>query len=271
MIAIKDREFFLLVNYLQKKFGINLTKKRTLVESRLNNFLIENNFSDYESFLGFAFKDKTGNMINQIINRLTTNYSYFMREWEHFEYFRDHVLPEIKEREKEKDIRIWSAGCSTGQEPYMIAMLIADYFGSIKENWDTKILATDISQKALEAAVKGEYDNECLTNVPADWKRRYFNKLNNGKWEIKKIIKDEVIFRRLNLIENRFSFKKQLHVIFCRNVMIYFNKQTKEELIEKFHEVTAQGGYLFVGQSETLSTNTIRYKNVRPSIYKKGM
>lgn len=271
MISIKDEEFFLLVNYLQKKFGINLTKKRTLVESRLNNFLIDNGFYDYKTFLNYAFKDKTGNMLSQIINRLTTNYSYFMREWDHFEFFKDHVLPEIKMQEKEKDLRIWSAGCSTGQEPYMLAMLIADSFCGIKDQWDTKILATDISQKALQTAEKGEYNDDCLVNVPADWKRNYFYRHSNGKWEVKKIIQNEVIFRRLNLIENQFPFKKKFHVIFCRNVMIYFNQQTKAELIKKFYEATAEGGYLFVGQSETLDLNTIRYKSVRPSIYKKGV
>ncbi|MFA5675706.1 MAG: CheR family methyltransferase [Christensenellales bacterium] len=271
MIAINDKEFFLLVDFLQKKFGINLTKKRTLIESRLNNFLIENGFFNYETFLNCAFKDKTGNMLNQIINRLTTNYSYFMREWDHFEFFKDHVLPEIKAREKHNDLRIWSAGCSTGQEPYMLAMLIADSFRGIRDNWDTKILATDISQKALQAAQKGEYDDECLKNVPQDWKRKYFIRRNDGKWEVKKIIKDEVVFRRLNLIENQFSFKRKLHIIFCRNVMIYFNQQTKAKLVEKFYEATADCGYLFIGQSETLDLSTIRYKNVRPSIYKKGV
>lgn len=234
-------------------------------------FYLRTVFFNYETFLDYAFKDKTGNMINEIINRLTTNYSYFMREWEHFEFFKNYVLPEIKTQEKENDLRIWSAGCSTGQEPYMLAMIIADSFFGIKDNWDTKILATDISQKALEAAQKGEYDDECLSNVPKEWKRRYFTRKNDGRWEVKQTIKDEVVFRRLNLIEKQFPFKRKLHAIFCRNVMIYFNQETKAKLVEKFYEATEEGGYLFVGQSETLDINNTRYKMVRPSIYKKGV
>lgn len=271
MIAIKDKEFYQLVDFLQSRFGINMIKKRTLIESRLNNYLIANGFSDYETFLDYALSDKTGYQLNQIINRLTTNYSYFMREWDHFEYFKSSVLPDVANRIKEKDLRIWSAGCSTGQEPYTLAMLIADYFGQQKPGWNTQLLATDISQNALEKAVRGEYEDECLKNVPSEWMRKYFNKQTDDNWQIKKAIKNEVIFRRFNLMEPQFPFKRKFHVIFCRNVMIYFNRKTKEELVEKFYDATEPGGYLFVGQSETLDKNSTRYQGLKPSIYRKGV
>lgn len=270
MIAINDKQFHRLVDFLQSRYGINLTKKRTLIESRLNNYLVANGFGDYEAFLDVALNDKTGQQLNQILNRLTTNYSYFMREWDHFEYFKTTVLPDITKRIKDRDLRIWSAGCSTGQEPYTLAMLIADYFGQQKQGWNTQVLATDISQNALNAAVKGQYDDECLKSVPQVWKHSYFEKLQDGSWQIKKAIKNEVVFRRFNLIESQFPFKKDFHVIFCRNVMIYFNQKTKAELVSKYYDATAPGGYLFVGQSETLDKNSIRYKSVMPSIYKKG-
>lgn len=270
MIEIGDKEFALLVGYLQKNFGINLTKKRTLIESRLYSHLLAGGFCDYETFLRHVFSDTTGNEMSQVINRLTTNYSYFMREWDHFVLLKSQVLSQIKAIARDKDLRIWSAGCSTGQEPYMLAMMLADFFGKQKAEWDAKVLATDISQKVLETAVQGVYDNEYLKNVPASWKLAYFDKLSASKWVVKQAIKDEVIFRRFNLMEERFPFKKKFHIIFCRNVMIYFNMQTKDTLIEKLYNATAEGGYLFVGQSETLDKSRTRYDCVVPSVYRKG-
>lgn len=271
MISIGDKEFALLVGFLQKNFGINLTKKRTLVESRLHNYLIAGGFRDYESFLEHMFSDASGAVISEVINRLTTNYSFFMREWEHFELFKNCVLPELKSAVREKDLRVWSAGCSTGQEPYTLAMLMADFFNEQRSQWDTKILATDISQKVLAAAVKGVYNDECLKQVPASWKLSHFQRLPDGQWEVSPDIKKEVLFRRFNLIEQKFPFKKKFHVIFCRNVMIYFNEQTKKELVHKFHEALAEGGYLFVGQSETLEKTNTRFRNVIPSVFRKGV
>ena len=270
MIQIGDKEFATLVDYMRSNFGINLIKKRTLIESRLNNYLTADGFDNYKTFLKHMFEDKTGKVLSEVLNRLTTNYSYFMREWDHFALFTDRVLPELASSVKDKDLRIWSAGCSTGQEPYTLAMLTSDYFADQRTNWDAQVLATDISQKALEAAVRGRFDSESLKNVPASWKLSYFTKFSEDQWEVSPAIKKEVIFRRFNLIEQRFPFKKKFHVIFCRNVMIYFNEQTKRELVEKFYEATADGGYLFVGQSETLDKTKIQYKSIIPSVYKKG-
>ncbi len=269
MIAINDKEFYTLVDYMQKNYGINLIKKRTLIESRLNNYLAAGGFSDYSAFLEYALNDPTGEQLNQILNRLTTNYSYFMREWDHFQFFKDKVLSELSTVVKDRDLRIWSAGCSTGQEPYTLAMLTADYFGNDKSKWDAKVLATDISLKALDAAILGVYDEECLKNVPANWKMNYFDKMPDGNWQVNGPLKKEVIFRRFNLIEEQFPFRKRFHVIFCRNVMIYFNDQTKKTLISKFYNALEPGGYLFVGQSETVDRTEFHFKSLIPSVYKK--
>ncbi len=269
MLQIQDKEFTQLTGYLQDNYGINLSKKRTLVESRLHNYLTNKGFESYGSYIDYALGDKSGNEMNQIINFLTTNYSYFMREWEHFRFFKDSVLPKIAAEAKDRDLRIWSAGCSTGQEPYTLAMLISDFFGDKRFLWDAKVLATDISLKALEAAKKGIYENDCLEKVPNIWKISYFNKLPDSTWEIKQSLKDEVIYRRFNLIEDAFPFKKKFDVIFCRNVMIYFNETTKKKLIQRFYDVTAKGGYLFIGQSESIDKKDTRYEFVMPSVYKK--
>jgi chemotaxis protein methyltransferase CheR len=269
MISISDEQFFRLTAYLEKNFGVNLIKKRTLIESRLNNYLIKNGFSDYVTYLDYAFGDSTGQEVGQILNLLTTNYSYFMREWEHFRYLKDQVLPELAPGLRDGDLRTWSAGCSTGQEPYMLAMTLTDFLGERDLLWDAKVLATDISEKALTAAKKGVYQDESLKSVPAVWKLSYFNKTPNQEWAVSDQLKKEVIFRRFNLIEEEFPFKKKFHVIFCRNVMIYFGEETKRKLVSRFYEATAKGGYLFIGHSESLDKNETGYQFISPSIYKK--
>lgn len=269
MLQIQDKEFTRLTGYLQENFGINLTKKRTLIESRLNNYLTNKGYDSFGSYIEHALSDTTGKEVSQMINFLTTNYSYFMREWEHFKFFKDTLLPELISSSNERDLRIWSAGCSTGQEPYTLAMLISDVLAEKRVLWDAKVLATDISLKALEAAQKGVYEDESLAKVPNIWKMSYFNKLPEGKWEVKDSLKNEVIFRRFNLIEGEFPFKKKFNVIFCRNVMIYFNETTKANLIKRFYDATAKGGYLFIGQSESLDKRDARYEFVMPSVYRK--
>lgn len=269
MIQLSDSDFTLLTGYLRERFGINLIKKRTLIESRLNNYLVSNGYNSYKAYLDYALNEKTGTEVSQMINFLTTNYSYFMREWDHFKHFKEKVLPEIAGGIRDNDLRTWSAGCSTGQEPYTLAMLIGDFISERNLKWDAKVLATDISLKALDAARKGAYDDDALKNVPSFWKMNYFNKLPDEKWEVNDALKKEVIFRRLNLIEGEFPFKRQLHVIFCRNVMIYFNEETKTKLIDKLYRAMTPGGYLFIGQSETIDRTDGKFKLVMPSVYKK--
>lgn len=269
MIQINDREFSLLTGYMQGNFGINLTKKRTLIESRLNNYLVNKGYDNYEDYLDFALNDNSGKEVSQIINFLTTNYSYFMREWDQFQYFKDVVLPELEPRLKDNDLRVWSAGCSTGQEPYTLSMIISDYLNERQLKWDAKVLATDISIKALDAAKNGIYDEDSIKNIPAKWRLTYFHKTPDKKWQANDNLKNEVVFRRFNLIEDEFPFKKKLHVIFCRNVMIYFSEDTKRKLIEKYYNSMADGGYLFIGQSEFIDKSDTKYVFIKPSIYKK--
>ena len=269
MLSINDKQFTRLTEYLKRNFGVNLVKKRTLIESRLNNYLVKNGFTNYADYLDYAFGDSTGNEITQILNLLTTNYSYFMREWDHFRYFRDRVLPELAPGLRDGDLRTWSAGCSTGQEPYTLAMILSDFQNDRRLKWDAKVLATDISEKALNNANKGVFQADCLKNVPAVWKLSYFNKISDSEWAVSDKLKKEVIFRRFNLLEEEFPFRKKFHVIYCRNVMIYFTEETKKKLISKFYEATANGGYLFIGQSESLDKNETDYQFIMPSIYKK--
>ena len=146
-------------------------------------------------------------------------------------------------------------------------MLIDDYFKDKKVLWDSRILATDISSRVLKTAVRGVYTRENIAPLPPHWKLNYFKCNEKTEYVVADRIKKEVIFRKFNLVEKSFPFKKRFHCIFCRNVMIYFDEQTKCELVNKLYEYTEPGGYLFVGHSESLSKETTRYKYVMPAVY----
>lgn len=268
---ISDQEFLQLAYYIERNYGIHLKKeKKTLLEGRLFQFLKEKNLKNFSEFYQYLILDKTNQTATTLVNKITTNHTFFMREADHFAYFREIILPYLSKTVKDKDLRIWSAGCSTGEEPYTLAMIINDFFGQEKLYWDTKILATDISDKVLSLAQKGYFSNHELTNVPVIWKNNYFEQIDKDTSRISKPIRDDIIFRRLNLMDKVFPFKKNFHVIFCRNVMIYFSEQTKMELANKFFENTEPGGYLFIGHSESLNRDMTRYQYIKPAIYRKG-
>lgn len=268
LIHITDNEFSTLTTYVKKKYGIDLAKKRVLIESRLTPELHRKGFTSFQQYLDHVFQDQTGNEIVTLLNKLTTNLSYFMRENEHFNYLFNHILPELERTRKNHELRIWSAGCSTGQEAYNIAMVIDEYFGTRKKGWDTAILATDISMRVLSKAQRGVYTAEELKDLPPKWKNKYVESLPDGNFKICDALRKEVIFRPGNLMEP-FQFKKPFDLIFCRNVMIYFDTKTKAELINKFYNWTAKGGYLFIGHSESTNGTGARYSYVQPAIYQR--
>lgn len=269
MLTIKNKEFTELIEFIRSNYGINLIHKRTLIEGRLSNIIIERGFDSFGSYLKKVFSDTTGAEITQLVNKLTTNHTFFMREANHFKYFNDVVLPGIA-GSKTRDMRVWSAGCSSGEEPYTLAMIIHDYLGEERKNWDTRLLATDISVKALEKAERGVYRQEDMLEVPKKWKLNYFKTLKDEAFQICDEIRNDVIFRIFNLMEPQFPFKRKFHVIFCRNVMIYFDPKTKNELAEKFYDCLEPGGYLFIGHSESLNREATRFRYIMPAVYRKG-
>lgn len=270
MFSINDDDFKYLTQYIKTHYGINLTQKRTLIEGRLSNIILEKGFDNFTDYLRNVFNDKTGTEMTIMLNKLTTNHTYFMRESKHFEYLRDEVLPYMEKTIKDRDLRVWSAGCSTGEEPYTLEMIIQDHFGHKLPRWDTQILATDISCRALDIARKGVYSADAIKEIPAMWRINYFDKLDDGKnYRVKDVIKNNVVFRTFNLMEPTFLFRKKFHIIFCRNVMIYFEQSTKDALINRFYDITEPGGYLFIGHSESINRELTKYKYIMPAVYRK--
>lgn len=270
MFTISDTEFKILTEYIRKNYGINIKdEKRVILTVRLRSVLTQKNFNNFHEYYKYVISDKTGEAVNTLIDRITINHTFFMREADHFYFFRDKILPRLADTVKDRDLRIWSAGCSTGEEPYTLAMILYDYFEKERLWWDTKVLATDISGRALDKAKKGIYKNEAIEALPSIWRLKYFKKYDDSKCVLDDRIKREVIFRKFNLMDEVFPFKRKFHVVFCRNVMIYFDSKTREILANKLYKFIEHGGYLFIGHSESLDKNTSKFKYIGNAIYYK--
>lgn len=269
MFEVQDADFVKLANFMLKEYGINLTKKRHLIQSRLNGVMSTGRFPDFHSYTEYITSGRAHQSdLRIVINKLTTNHTYFMRENSHFDYFSSHILPELEQKYRQKkSLSIWSAGCSSGQEPYTISMLLFEYFGKRRGEWDLRILATDISNHVLSMAKRGEYSEEDIKDLPAEWKNRYLTR-TGGRYTFVPEIRKNVIFREFNLMDP-IRFKIPFDVIFCRNVMIYFENDTKNALVNRFYDASNPGAYLLIGQSETLSKDATKYNYISPAIYRK--
>ena len=265
--TINALDFMRLVNFVKAGYGIDLDGKQFIVQSRLANYVADCGFKNFTEYLEAVFDDNSGREVANLINRLTTNHTYFMRESEHFDHFREVFLPQAEKAIKDHDLRIWSAGCSFGNEPYNLAMCLDEYFGFKKQNWDLKILATDISFNALRSAARGVYTKNALDNLPEEWRRRYFDETSHGLYQVKDRIRNNVVFKYHNLMEE-INFKKKFDLILCRNVMIYFDDKTKSQLCRRFYNATEDGGYLYIGHAES-APDDMPYVKTQPAVYRK--
>lgn len=270
MLKMTDAEFNRISTFLKGKYGIDMNRKREIVSGRLENYVSLGKWESYTDYMNAVEQDITGDLERKLVAMLTTNHTFFMREFEHFDYMKSTVLPYLKQKEaKSKDLHIWCGASSTGEEPYMLAMLMKDFFGLESENWDTKILATDISTEALHKAIAGEYTTEQIAVVPDSWRRRFFRAIpGTDKYVVTPELKKEVLFRQFNLMDT-FPFRKKLHVVFLRNVMIYFDQETKNELLRKVYDALEPGGYLFIGRTETIDRASVPFQMIQPSIFRK--
>lgn len=270
MNEMTEAEFLRIYRFMKSRYGIDMERKKEIVQGRLDNYLYQNGFQNYSEYMNAVEVDFTGRLEKEMVNILTTNHTFFMREFEHFDYLRQVVLPELRRKEeRKKDLCIWCGASSTGQEPYMLAMLMKDFFGLEHGQWDTKVLATDISTEVLNQAMAGRYTGEQIEVLPENWKRRFLRPTGQpDQFEMTAEIKKEVIFRQFNLMDI-FPFKRKMHIVFLRNVMIYFDKETKNNLIQKVYDVMEPGGYLFIGRTETIDRNRTPFQLIQPSIFRK--
>lgn len=270
---IPEQEMREIMDIIQREAGIHLTSaKRALVTGRLYPLLLEKGIPSYADYIELVKKDPSGDMVSQLVDRISTNHTAFFRENKHFEYLVSHVLPELeaaKTRAGSHDLRIWCAACSTGEEAYSIQISLLQYFGIRYPQWTAGVLATDISFSALKAARAGIYSASRFEDVPDAVQKAYFKPVENGAYKIEDTVRKEVTFRRLNLTCPTFPFRSGFDIIFCRNVMIYFDSETRKSLVKKMYDATLPGGYLFTGHSESIMDHDTRYVYVRPSVYKR--
>lgn len=273
-LVLKDSEFQRFSRYVHDISGINLHEgKKELLKARLGKILRQRNFRSFREYYNHVVNDKSGHELILLLDSISTNLTYFFREPEHFDFLRTKALPEItnsKISSRNNTLRLWSAGCSSGEEAYSIAIAVSEAINGMKK-WRFKILATDLSTKVLEKASAGIYEKEKVGKVPHELKRRYFQKGDNrweGYFRLKKQITEKISFKRLNFME-AFCFKEPFEIIFCRNVMIYFDNPTKEALVGKLYRNLSDGGYLLIGHAESLTGIKHQLKYIQPSVYKK--
>jgi chemotaxis protein methyltransferase CheR len=276
---IDEKQFRKLCDLVYKHCGINLHDgKQELVRARVARQLRSKGLCSASEYLNGVMRDPQGEEFADLIDALSTNLTSFFRESKHFTYLSDTLLPKIMDRQRRGQsnrIRGWSAACSTGEEPYTLAITMLETLGDTRA-WDARILATDISRNVLKTAVVGKYDFTRVKTIPETLRNRYFRQLDgetgqdgNRRMQASREIRSMVTFNYLNLID-RWPFTGPFDFIFCRNVMIYFDKQTQERLVNRFWQCLEPGGVLFTGHSESLTGIAHRFEYVQPTIYMKA-
>ena len=283
--TLSDSEFEQFRRLIYEQSGIALNdSKKELLRTRLRSRLDREGYHSYREYFEHIKSDRTGNMLVPLLDDISTNLTSFFREVNHFNFLKQ-ILPEWIDRKQRAGIktwRIWSAGCSTGEEPYTLVFTMLEMLGARAGSWDVKVLATDLSTEVLGRAAQGLYDRERMKDVPKSMQAAYFVEENaelttkQGKRlgmracvrvipEVRRLI----TFKRFNLMNTQYPFKHKFDFIFCRNVMIYFDKPTQETLVNKFYQHLASGGYLFIGHSESLTGLQHKFVYNQPTIYQK--
>jgi chemotaxis protein methyltransferase CheR len=272
--TLSHRDLQRIASAVYEHCGINLHDgKQELVQARLTKLLRHSRFSSIDQYVDHVLANPESEDFAQLIDNLSTNLTSFFRENEHFAYLFQNFLPDLFSRlprnGKIPSVRGWSAACSTGEEPYSIAMVVQEYLESNSLHADTRILATDISRRVLATARDGIYDRRRTIPVPPQFRHFFYsNPKDPSTVEPAPAVRQMVRFAHLNLIEP-WPFTGPLDFIFCRNVMIYFDKPTQQRLIERFFDILSPQGLLFTGHSESLTGIEHRFRYVRPTIYQK--
>ena len=274
-LEMSDEDYLLFAKMIYDLSGIDLgDNKKELVKARLAKRMRAlglRNFSDYFDHLK---RDKSGEELIEMLNVISTNVTSFFRERQHFDYMTKVALPEIMGRKKKsgaKKIRIWSAASSTGEEVCTLLFVLAEYLQTLS-GWDIKVLGTDISTKALAVAEIGAYSLQKLKEIPQAVQAKYVERCVQGNeqcFKIKNYLSDLAVFRRLNLMDQSYPFQGKFDIIFCRNVMIYFDKETQGRLVNKMCRYLDDNGFLFIGHSESLLNLQTGLTTMAPAVFKK--
>jgi chemotaxis protein methyltransferase CheR len=244
--------------------------KDALIQARLGKRMRKHGFAGLPEYCDYLRTEADEEELTTVIDALTTNFTSFLREADHFKFLVEQALPSLAPKTG-KTFRIWSAASSSGEEPYTIGFYLSDYYPPAL-GWDWSIIASDISTKVLEQARRGIYPDERLTAISRDWLHKYFQK-GAGQWEgccrVKSSITERVSFRQINLIE-AYHHPQPFEIIFCRNVLIYFDRPTQEQLVRRLCQFLVPNGYLLIGHSESLNGLNVPLRCLRPSVYQRS-
>jgi chemotaxis protein methyltransferase CheR len=273
-LKLEDREYLRLSNFIMSQFGIKLPpNKKILLQCRLQKRLKHLNHASFREYVDFVFSAKgMKEELSNMIDAVSTNKTDFFREPIHFEYILNNGLSDYINKTGKNRLSIWSAGCSSGEEPYTIAMVMKEYGLNSKQSFDFEILATDISGSVLEMASVGIYNEEKIRDIPLDYKRKYLLKGKNGyenKVRINTDLRNKIEFRKFNLLNTEYHPLGKFDIIFCRNVLIYFERELQHRLLKQFTTVLNPGGLLFLGHSESIAGYALPLKHIKPTIFSK--
>lgn len=275
--TLSDREFNRFSAFIYDQVGIKMPPaKKTMLEARLQKRLKANGIPTFEAYSDYVFSQEgRATELIHLIDVVTTNKTDFFREPGHFDFMVKTALPSILQARGgdvlRDPVRIWSAGCSTGEEPYTLAMVLSE-FAMIRPDFRVAITASDICTQVLQTAKTGIYPEERTDPIPLNLKKKYLTRSREKAKSLVRIspkIRSLVTFRRINFMDDDLGIAEKMDIIFCRNVVIYFDKPTQQTLMRKFHKQLRPGGYLFIGHSETLSGLDVDFKAVASTVYRK--
>lgn len=267
MIRLSEREFADIVKYMRETYGINLEKKQILIECRMTRELERLGFTSFGAYFEKMQQDPSGRMAEAMVVKLTTNYTYFMREPEHFAILNEKIFPEVFQKKYGAFYNIWCAGCSTGEECYTLAMLLRECKEQGLPVPNIRITATDISAEVLKKAEAGVYPDREIEQIPEEWKKKYCHMEEGGGFAIDRELKSNIRFLKHNLME---TVSEKYDLILCRNVMIYFDRESRRKVLRKLEDSLNPGGYLLIGHAELLSGNETNLESVYPAVYRKN-
>lgn len=270
---LSEKDFGVFSRFIYSEFGIKMPPiKRVMLQGRLLKRIRELGFTTYSEYKDYFFSDEgQANELLHFLSVVTTNKTDFFREPGHFIFLKEVVLPEFNNQNSNQPFKVWSAGCSSGEEPYTISMVLNE-FERVNPFFKFEILGTDISANVLEKATKGIYPMSKTETIPLELKRRYFLKSKDVQTptvRVKPILQNRLKLGYLNLMDPYYDIKDTFDLIFCRNVLIYFDRATQEKVITKLCNHLKPGGYFFIGHSESLSGMNLPLEHIKPTIFKK--
>lgn len=272
--VLSEDEFAFICDFVFKQTGIVLNEgKREMVYRRFSRIVRERKLPSFKAYYELL-KSNPDQEMSYFINAITTNLTSFFRENHHFDYLINQELPRLlKTKRQTKHLRIWSCASSTGEEPYSIAISVVEAMNSELPAWDAKILATDIDTNVLAHGKNGIYDIKRIEGINPDYKGKYFHRGTNdnqNKIKVDNKLKKLLTFKSLNLL-HEWPMKRKFDIIFCRNVIIYFNKATQQELFHRYYDILEPGGLLILGHSESLGKAQRYFENVGRTIFRKPL